>query len=141
MGFLDRMLGLTGDASTGDGAAGDAVRRSELELALIKRLQDRLGGDDAAADLRLRLRFTGRVQGVGFRWTNRGTAEELGLTGWVRNLDDGSVDMEIQGPAGAIIRHLDAIHRYYARMWCTVWLEQWDELAVVPGETGFEVRF
>lgn len=139
MGFWDRFRAAAGDAGSADGA-NPALERSPLERGLIERLQGEL---EAATPptLRFYLRFTGRVQGVGFRWTNMSIASNLGLAGWVKNLDDGSVDMEIQGPAGAIIRHLDAIHRYYARMWCTVWLEQWDELAVVPGETGFEVRF
>lgn len=141
MGFLDRMLGITGDAGTGDGAAGDAVRRSELELALIKRLQDRLSGDEAAAALRLHLRFTGRVQGVGFRWTNQGTANELGLSGWVRNLSDGTVSMEVEGPAGRLIEHLDAVHAYYDRMGCRVWLLEATKVPARADGSRFEVRF
>ncbi len=39
----------------------------------------------------------GRVQGVGFRFFVQQNAIELGLTGWVRNMDDGTVTMEIQG--------------------------------------------
>lgn len=144
MGILDYVLGLSGSddaaASNGDARRDDA-QRSDLEQSLIKRLQEQLGNDAPGTPHRLLLRFTGRVQGVGFRWTNRGTAEELGLTGWVRNLDDGSVEMEIQGPASAIIRHLDTIHRYYARLRCTVWLENCEELAVQVDETSFEVRF
>ena len=42
--------------------------------------------------------FTGRVQGVNFRKTSMKEATKLGLTGWVRNDDDGSVEMEVQGP-------------------------------------------
>ena len=37
-------------------------------------------------------RATGRVQGVGFRMFVQQHASELGLTGWVRNMEDGSVD-------------------------------------------------
>ena len=42
--------------------------------------------------------FFGRVQGVGFRYYSVNKARQLGLTGWVRNLYDGSVEMEVQGP-------------------------------------------
>lgn len=45
----------------------------------------------------LRLRLHGRVQGVGFRWFVRGVARELDLAGRVRNLRDGSVEIEVAG--------------------------------------------
>lgn len=38
------------------------------------------------------------MQGVGFRYYSVNKARQLGLTGWVRNLYDGSVEMEVQGP-------------------------------------------
>ena len=41
--------------------------------------------------------FSGRVQGVGFRWFCQTEAAHLGLTGWVRNLDNGDVDCEVEG--------------------------------------------
>jgi len=44
------------------------------------------------------LRITGRVQGVGYRYWFLGRAEALGLTGWVRNRGDGSVEAVVQGP-------------------------------------------
>ena len=47
--------------------------------------------------VRYRLRYVGRVQAVGFRFTSEGIAREAGCTGWARNLDDGSVLVEVQG--------------------------------------------
>jgi len=41
--------------------------------------------------------FFGNVQGVGFRYTTRSIAKKLGITGTVRNLSDGSVEMIAQG--------------------------------------------
>jgi acylphosphatase len=49
-----------------------------------------------------RYRVHGRVQGVGFRAFVHRNASKLGLTGWVRNVDDGSVEAHAQGPAGPI---------------------------------------
>lgn len=50
----------------------------------------------------IQLRITGRVQGVGYREALRGEAERLGLTGWVRNLADGSVQVLAQGSDEAL---------------------------------------
>lgn len=41
--------------------------------------------------------LTGMVQGVGFRFSAQRKAQELHITGWVRNRDDGAVEAEIQG--------------------------------------------
>ncbi len=41
--------------------------------------------------------FYGGVQGVGFRYTVYHTAQKYGITGWVRNCYDGSVEMEAEG--------------------------------------------
>jgi acylphosphatase len=45
---------------------------------------------------------SGRVQGVGYRYFVLGTAERLGLTGWVANLPDGRVRCVAEGPRGAL---------------------------------------
>ena len=47
--------------------------------------------------IRKHILFYGRVQGVGFRYYSVHKARQLGLTGWVENLYDGSVEMEVQG--------------------------------------------
>lgn len=58
--------------------------------------------------IRKHIQFYGRVQGVGFRYYSTYKAQSLGLTGWVRNCDDGSVEMEVQGEPEAI----EALIRY-----------------------------
>lgn len=54
--------------------------------------------------------FKGEVQGVGFRYTAKYAAESLGLTGWVKNNWDGSVEMEVQGDDELIERMLSIIY-------------------------------
>ena len=49
-------------------------------------------------DIRAHLRITGRVQGVAFRYSTRAEAMRLGLTGWVRNRRDRSVEAVVEGP-------------------------------------------
>ena len=61
--------------------------------------------------IRYHLRFTGQVQGVGFRWTATRAANVLGLTGWVYNAWDGSVEMEVQGDEQSIDQMIAAIGR------------------------------
>lgn len=51
---------------------------------------------------RVRLRITGRVQGVGYRAGVQEVAVRRGLCGWVRNRSDGSVELEAQGSGDAV---------------------------------------
>ena len=52
--------------------------------------------------VRKHIYFSGRVQGVGFRYQATYLARNLGLTGWVKNLWDGRVEMEVQGEESTI---------------------------------------
>ena len=47
---------------------------------------------------RIHAKVTGLVQGVYFRASTRDTARALGLKGWVKNMPDGSVELEAEGP-------------------------------------------
>jgi len=48
--------------------------------------------------VRAHIHFFGTVQGVGFRYTTLSFAQQLSLTGWVKNLSDGSVQAVAEGP-------------------------------------------
>ena len=62
---------------------------------------------------RLYIRIGGCVQGVGYRYYAVYSARRLGLTGWVRNLEDGSVEMEVQGSPDQINELI--LHLYHQR--------------------------
>ena len=82
---------------------------------------------------------TGSVQGVGFRMFVQQNAMNLGITGWVKNMSDGTVTMELQGPQAAIDR-LEAIIRegnYFIKVQ-SFGLEVRD---VVAMEQRFEIHY
>ena len=57
------------------------------------------------------LRISGDVQGVGFRYSMQAEAERLGVTGWVRNRRDGTVDAAVEGTADAVTAIISWAHR------------------------------
>jgi acylphosphatase len=56
-----------------------------------------------------RFLVSGRVQGVGFRYFTHAAAVREGVTGWVRNLDDGRVEALVEGDPDAVARVEQAI--------------------------------
>ena len=81
--------------------------------------------------------FFGRVQGVGFRYHAMYDARNQGLTGWVENRYDGSVEMEIQGPGGAIDYVLENLGN---GRWIRIDAMESRKIPVVREERGFQVR-
>jgi acylphosphatase len=61
--------------------------------------------------LQARLAITGRVQGVGYRDWAVATGQRLGLSGWVRNRTDGSVEALVVGDDEAVSRMIEACRR------------------------------
>ena len=60
---------------------------------------------------RLHTIVRGRVQGVGFRATTQHEARRRGLTGWVRNLADGTVEVVTEGDEAVLEEFLDYLRR------------------------------
>lgn len=64
--------------------------------------------------------FTGRVQGVGFRYTALQVAREYEVAGYVKNLADGRVQLEVEGRAEEVAAFVDALeqrmHGYVRKM-------------------------
>ena len=59
---------------------------------------------------RLHVYYSGWVQGVGFRFTAERLAGSLGITGWVKNLRDGRVEVLCEGSEDALERFLERIN-------------------------------
>ena len=57
--------------------------------------------------------FFGTVQGVGFRYTCRSYAVELGLVGWVKNLADGRVELLVQGSRNVIDQLIKRLEKHF----------------------------
>ena len=53
------------------------------------------------------VRITGQVQGVFFRAWTQGQARELGISGWIRNCPDGSVEAHLDGDEDAVARMIE----------------------------------
>lgn len=87
--------------------------------------------------VRRHYRIYGRVQGVGFRYRAKYAAQSLYLTGWVENMDDGSVEMEVQG-------HVDRIDRIFTIIQQNDYVQITDMevrgIPTDPWERGFSVR-
>jgi len=56
-----------------------------------------------------RVLYEGYVQGVGFRWTTRRIAQGYDVFGWVRNLPDGRVELQVSGEDEEVAAFLQAI--------------------------------
>jgi len=87
-----------------------------------------------------RFRVMGKVQGVYFRHSTRLEAERLALSGYARNLPDGSVEVAARGPAAAV----EELHQWLHRGPKSARVAAVQELGFAPGDpapasAGFEI--
>lgn len=69
---------------------------------------------DSGQSVRKRVIYTGRVQGVCFRMTAVDIAQGRPVVGYVRNLRDGSVELEAEGAAEAVQDFLGAVEQHFS---------------------------
>lgn len=87
--------------------------------------------------VRKEIRFTGNVQGVGFRYRAKYAAEGLGVTGWVKNEWDGSVLMEAQGTQKQINEMLKLINQ---SSYIVIDNTRYNVIPLEECEYGFHIR-
>jgi len=87
--------------------------------------------------IRKHIVFYGRVQGVGFRYYAVNKANQLGLAGWVKNLPDGTVEMEVQGEEPLIDQLIIFLqNRTY------IWIEKLDARSIpLLDDSSFQERY
>jgi acylphosphatase len=89
-------------------------------------------------DVAKHILFSGRVQGVGFRFTAHRIANNFGLTGFVRNLYDGRVEMFVQGSPDDIENCIEDIRDTYSGHIKDTHIE---EMPLDTQHEGFSIRF
>ncbi len=82
----------------------------------------------------IHLYISGFVQGVGYRANTRHQAQKLGLTGWVKNLQDGRVEALIQGPEDRLRKMIKLCEKgsYFAQVKDVV--VEWEDVAEAKKE-------
>ena len=92
---------------------------------------------ESSGTIREHIHFAGRVQGVGFRYKATRLARHFGLTGWVRNENDGTVTGEFQGLTAEIDM---VIQRLVQDTYICIEHIDRKRIPLENGEQGFSVR-
>ncbi len=92
---------------------------------------------DLEKEIRAQAIYSGHVQGVGFRWRCRECARDFEVTGWVRNIADGTVHLEAQGEATEVDRFLAEVSRQLDGLIDAV---ERTGIPLQPDGTGFVIR-
>jgi acylphosphatase len=82
--------------------------------------------------------YQGHVQGVGFRYSVRQIAKGFNVTGWVRNLADGRVELQANGESEEVDAFLEGIRQ--SELGSLIRKESQKALPTPPDTHGFEIR-
>jgi acylphosphatase len=86
----------------------------------------------------LQVFYEGNVQGVGFRWTVRDAAKGFDVTGWVRNLPDGGVELQATGEEDEVRAFLNRIAQ--GELHSLIHKQTENKLEKPVTARGFEIR-
>jgi len=86
----------------------------------------------------LQVFYEGNVQGVGFRWSVRDAAKGFDVTGWVRNLPDGRVELQATGEEDEVRAFLDRIAQ--GELHSLIHKQTENKLEKPVAARGFEIR-
>jgi acylphosphatase len=86
----------------------------------------------------LQVFYEGNVQGVGFRWSVKQVAKGFEITGWIRNLVDGRVELQIGGGENEVREFLNAVSQ--SELQAHIRKQTETALSQPPVARGFEIR-
>ena len=95
-------------------------------------------GVPCRAMISLQVFYEGHVQGVGFRWSVRDVAKGFDVTGWVRNLPDGRVELHVTGEQNEVRAFLDRLAQ--GELNSLIHRQTENKLDKAVAARGFEIR-
>src|SRR5260370_34059198 len=91
-----------------------------------------------ASMISLQIFYEGNVQGVGFRWSVRDAAKGFDITGWVRNLPDGRVELQVTGEESEVRAFIDRVGQ--GELHALIHRQNENKLNKPVAARGFDIR-
>ena len=105
----------------------------------VSALQQPARSEKPATMISLQVFYEGNVQGVGFRWSVRHVAKGFEVTGWVRNLPDGCVELQVTGEENEVRAFLD--HIAQGELHALIHKQTEHKLEKLVTSRGFDIRY
>lgn len=108
-------------------------------LSAVSALQQPARSEKPATMISLQVFYEGNVQGVGFRWSVRHVAKGFDVTGWVRNVPDGRVELQVTGEENEVRAFLD--HIAQGELHALIHKQAEHKLEKLVTSRGFDIRY